>query len=172
MKLITETKRLILREFDLSDAINFYELNLDEEVIKYTGDVAFASVEESKDLIRNYDQYKKNGFGRWAVIFKETNEILGWCGLKYIDEIQQTDLGFRLHKRFWNKGYATEASTACLHLGFEHYNLQQIVGQVHRDNVASKRVLEKVGMIYWRELYNNDNTWLVYGINKHDFLTR
>lgn len=105
MKLVAETDRLILREFSLEDAQSFYELNLDKEVMKYTADHVFKTVEESADLIRNYKEYENNGFGRWTVVLKQTHEILGWCGLKYIDSVQEVDLGYRLHRKYWNKGY-------------------------------------------------------------------
>ena len=92
---ILETPRLLLREFRIDDAENAYLLNLDEEVIKYTGDKSFISIEEAKSFLANYNDYKKNGFGRWAVINKVDNEFLGWCGLKYSADIKEVDIGFR-----------------------------------------------------------------------------
>src|SRR5690349_8624290 len=109
-----QTSRLILRQFMEKDAQFFFELNNDPDVIKFTGDEAFKNVEESKALIRGYDQYKKYKTGRLTVLLKETCELLGWCGLKYNPENGQTDLGFRFKQINWNKGYATEASRACL----------------------------------------------------------
>jgi len=86
MKFILETERLFLREFIPSDGFHFYHLNNDPDVIKYTGNSAFASLEEANLFIKNYDDYKKDGFGRWAVCLKNTNEFIGWCGLKYEKE--------------------------------------------------------------------------------------
>lgn len=170
MKTIAETGRLILREFSLEDAQDFYELNLDKEVMKYTADKAFSSVEESADLIRNYKQYELNGYGRWTVVLKETNEVLGWCGLKYIDSVQEVDLGYRLHKRYWNKGYATEASMACLEVGFEQYNLDLIVGRTMKDNLASIRVLEKIGMTYWKDYDFEEHPGVYYRMFRADYI--
>ncbi|MCB0699174.1 MAG: GNAT family N-acetyltransferase [Chitinophagaceae bacterium] len=166
---ILETERLLLRESVEDDAQDFFDLTNDPEVMKYTGDVVFKSVEETRNLIRNYEDYQKNSYGRWSTIIKDTNEIIGWCGLKYIKEIDETDLGFRFKKKYWNKGYATEASIACLELGFNKHKLDQIVGQVYKEHAASRRVLEKVGMSFWKELYDDDESWLVYGIKKEDF---
>lgn len=166
---ILETERLLLRESVEDDAQDFFDLTNDPEVMKYTGDVVFKSVEETRNLIRNYEDYQKNSYGRWTTILKATNEIIGWCGLKYIKEIDETDLGFRFKKKYWNKGYATEASRACLELGFNIHKLSQIVGQVYKDHAASQRVLTKVGMTFWKELYDDDESWLVYGIKKEDF---
>ena len=86
MKIILETDRLYLREFLASDGIHFYHLNNDEEVIRYTGNEPFDSLEDAMNFIKNYSDYKRNGYGRWAVCLKETNEFLGWCGLKYENE--------------------------------------------------------------------------------------
>lgn len=95
-----QSQRLILREFEISDAEEFYKLNSDEEVIRYTGDSAFDSVESARVFLSNYNEYEKNGYGRWAVIDKESKVYLGWCGLKYHKE-GYTDIGFRFHKQYW-----------------------------------------------------------------------
>ncbi|MCB0699175.1 MAG: GNAT family N-acetyltransferase [Chitinophagales bacterium] len=169
MKQVAETERLILREFDLSDAPDFYEMNLDNEVMKYTGDVPFTSLEESEELIRNYDRYINHGFGRWTVVLKETNEILGWCGLKYIKSVDEVDLGYRFKRKHWNKGYATEASIASLDIGFNEYDLDLIVGRTMVDNVASRKVLEKVGMTYWKEFDFEEHPGVYYRIFRKDY---
>ncbi|MCB0697154.1 MAG: GNAT family N-acetyltransferase [Chitinophagaceae bacterium] len=169
MKTVIETERLILREFDLSDAQDFYEPNLDEEVMRYTADRVFASVEESADLIRNYDQYAKYGYGRWTVVLKETDEVLGWCGLKYIDSVQETDLGYRLKCKFWNKGYGTEAAAACLQYGFEQLGLNRVVGRTMKDNATSIRLLEKIGMRFLKEYDFEEHPGVYYRILKEDF---
>ena len=86
MKIILQTPRLLLREIELSDTEAMFELNSDPEVMKYTGDVSFESLEQTKNFIQNYPDYKKNGFGRNAVILKETGEFLGWCRLKKLPD--------------------------------------------------------------------------------------
>src|SRR5436190_21396022 len=93
-----ETPRLILRQFLEEDAEAMYWLNADPDVIKYTGDKAFGTIEESLNLIKNYDQYEKYKQGRLTVIVKDTNEIIGWCGLKYHIDSKETDIGYRLKK--------------------------------------------------------------------------
>lgn len=122
MKNVLETNRLILREFDITDAQNFYELNLNPNVIKYTGNSAFKDIEEAKTFLKNYSDYQKNGFGRWAVIQKSTQEFLGWCGLKYDEKLDETDIGFCFFEHFWNQGFACESAKACIKYGFEKLN--------------------------------------------------
>ncbi len=148
MKKIIETNRLYLRELTIEDAENFYLLNADEEVIKYTGDNAFESIEKAKAFLENYNPYQEYGYGRWAVIDKSNEEFLGWCGLKFSPELKETDIGFRFFKKHWNKGYATESAKACLDYGFEKLKIKTIVGRAMELNKASIKVLEKIGMTF------------------------
>ena len=76
-------------------------MNEDWDCIKFTGDVAFKNLEEAENLVKNYDHYQKYGFGRWTVLDKISGEFLGWCGLKYDEELEEYDLGFRFLKRHW-----------------------------------------------------------------------
>ena len=156
VKYILETPRLLLREFGEEDAPHFFELNEDPEVVRYTGDPPFASVEEARQFLLNYDQYRKYGYGRWAVLLKpegagDLPAWIGWCGLKHIPELGETDIGFRFIRRYWGRGYATEAARACLDYGFRILRLKRIVGRVMRENAASVRVLEKIGLEFWKE---------------------
>lgn len=150
MTTILATNRLLLREFLIEDAQSFYELNADPEVMRYTGDSAFESVSQAEDFIRNYDEYNKNGFGRWSVILKSTNKFIGWCGLK-LDEENMVDIGYRFFKKEWGKGYATESAKACLAYGFHELKLPEIIGRSAFENKASIRVLEKLGMQFWKK---------------------
>jgi len=148
--IIHETDRLILRHFDLNDAECFYFLNKDEEVMRYTGDTAFSSIQESYDFIKNYDAYDKTGMGRWTIELKENNQPIGWCGLK-LHPNGMIDLGYRLHKNYWGKGIATEAAKVALSVGFEQLQLSEIIGRTANDNLASIRVLEKIGMTFLKK---------------------
>jgi [ribosomal protein S5]-alanine N-acetyltransferase len=148
---VFKTERLDLRKFQTDDASFFYEMNSDPEVIKYTGDVNFESVEAARQFIENYDHYSKHGYGRWTVVLRKTGEPIGFCGLKNHPEEGYVDLGYRFIKSEWGKGFATEASLACLFFGFQEYGLTEIVGRTAKANPASVRVLEKIGMKFWKE---------------------
>lgn len=143
---LIESSRLKLRELTVADASHFYDLNNDPEVIKYTGDPPFENVEAAWNFLKNYDQYALYGYGRWAVESKETGEFLGWCGLKYVLSLGETDIGFRFFRRYWGRGYATEAVRACIKYGFEKLSLTKIAGRAMTANKASIRVLEKAGL--------------------------
>jgi len=151
MKKIIETERLYLRELNVNDAKSFYQLNLYKEVMKYTEEGAFKNIEESRKFLENYDQYKKYGIGRWAVINKENEEFLGWCGLKFTEKLNEYDIGFRFFRKHWNNGYATESAKACVELGLNKFKFPEIIGRAMKDNLASIRVLEKIGLVYDRD---------------------
>ncbi len=150
MATILETDRLRLREFELNDAEDMWKLNEDEEVIRYTGDPPFESVDSAREFLENYPDYRHNGYGRWAVLKKGSGEFIGWCGLK-LNEEGYIDIGFRFFKKEWGKGYATEAAQACLDYGFNKLGMKEIIGRAARKNIASLKVLEKLGMEFWKE---------------------
>jgi len=149
MDAIVETNRLLLRPFTEDDASLLYELNLDPEVIRYTHD-PIADVEHAKQVLNEVmlPQYSLYDHGRWAVHLRSNHEFMGWCGLKYLSETNEVDLGYRLMKKFWGKGYATEAALACIEYGFNTLNLPVIIGRALPGNLASIKVLEKCGMKY------------------------
>lgn len=163
------TERLTLREFNDSDAPHFYHLNADPEVMKYTGDVPFQSVEEALQFIQNYDAYTQYGYGRWTALITENQEYIGWCGLKYSPEKDETDIGFRFMREHWNKGYATEAARVCLTYGFEHLHLKKIVGRAMCDNHASIHVLKKIGMTFEHYFEENGVKWIQYCVQSTVF---
>lgn len=162
---ILETERLYLREIVPEDAPIAYALNLDPEVLQYTGDDPFDSIEEAATFLRGYDHYRTYGFGRWGVIRKEDNVFLGWCGLKYDKEKDEFDIGFRFFKKYWNQGYATESALACLKLGFEQFKMPEIVGRARKENGASIQVLKKIGLRYHTTYEEDGEKWEIYRTN-------
>jgi ribosomal-protein-alanine N-acetyltransferase len=173
MKTVLQTKRLLLRELNAEDAENMYLLNLDPEVIRYTGDGPFASEAEARLFLENYDHYKKYGMGRWAVISQSDEAFLGWCGLKFSPDAGEHDIGFRFFRKYWSRGYATEAAEACLEYGFDTLGLTSIVGRAMRDNLTSIRVLEKIGLRYHSDFDFEGQPGVVYRLDRQRYrLTR
>jgi [ribosomal protein S5]-alanine N-acetyltransferase len=166
---ILETDRLFLREFSILDAQHLFDLNLDPEVIQFTGDKAFNSVKEAEFFIKNYDHYQKYVYGRWAVILKSDSQFLGWCGLKYSPKIDEVDIGFRFNKRSWNQGFATETAKVCLEYGFQKLNLKEIVGRAMKENLSSIRVLEKSGLIFQKSFNFVGNEGVIYKVSNTKF---
>jgi len=170
--MITSTERLYLRELNVDDAIHFFNINNDPECIKYTGDDPFESIEASKLFLESYEkQYQDFKMGRWAVCLNETDEFLGWCGLKFHPNENLVDVGYRFYKKHWNKGYATEATKASLAYGFNHLELDKIVAHVHVDNHSSHHVVIKSGLSYIKEFVYNSTPARFYEIKKIEYLT-
>jgi len=149
---ILETPLLTLRRFTEADAPLIFDLNSDPEVLKYLHEFPLIDQKDAARVIRDVimPQYEKN-LGRWAVIVKETDEFIGWCGLKHRPELNEIDLGYRFKKTSWGKGYATEAAKHALQYGFENLHLEEITGRAHIENIASLKVLEKIGMKFIKE---------------------
>jgi [ribosomal protein S5]-alanine N-acetyltransferase len=148
-EVILETERLLFRKFTIDDAELIYDLNFDPEVTKYTKD-PITDVGHARKVLEEVilPQYALYGHGRWALLLKENGEFIGWCGLKYRPELDEIDLGYRFKKKFWGKGYATEAAKASIDYGFGKLNLKTITGRALPGNDASVKVLEKCGMKY------------------------
>ncbi len=141
-----DTPRLRMRFHDLTDVAFMQELNLDPEVTRFTGDGPVADETEARSRIARLETQAAARMGRMVVLDRESGERLGWCGLKDLVDEGQVDLGYRFFRRHWGKGYATEASAASLAFGFGELALPRIVALVSEGNVASLRVIEKLGL--------------------------
>lgn len=148
-----ETQRLILREFQREDLQQLAPILANLDVMKFSP-TGVLSLSQTQEKIESFiASYKRFGFGKWAVIFKESNEIIGYCGIavELIDRRQEREIGYRLNPHCWGRGLATEAASATLKYGVEQLKLPYVLGVVERANIASARVLEKLGMRYERE---------------------
>jgi ribosomal-protein-alanine N-acetyltransferase len=155
MNLILETDRLLLRPFEISDAEELFDMDKNPSVHDYLWQKPVQHIDEVYTYIKMVQkQYEENGIGRFSTILKDTNELIGWTGIKFInDHIENGnsnfyDYGYRLNPKFWNKGYATEASLAWLDYGFNQMKIDVMNAYTHAENNASNRVLAKIGMTF------------------------
>jgi [ribosomal protein S5]-alanine N-acetyltransferase len=154
MKIFAETERLILREIHPIDVDGFFELDSDPEVHRYLGNTPVQNKEQIVDAIQFIrQQYTDNGIGRWAVIYKKSNEFIGWAGLKLITEpinnhINFYDVGYRLIRRYWGQGIATEAANASLAYAFDTLHTKEVYAHADCQNAGSNRVLTKSGLTF------------------------
>lgn len=148
MDKVIETDRLILRPFVDSDVEAVYEFNSHPEVIRYTGESPVKSKQEAQDIITTIwkRDYEIQGYGRFAVVYKPDNKVIGFSGLKWEADIGETDIGYRFLPEYWGQGIATESCIPLLKYGFDDLGLKQIVGLAYPENVASCKVLMKIGM--------------------------
>jgi len=146
------TNRLFLRRFSKGDLNAYAEIMGDYEVGKWfpNGD-GYTREEAKRSLDTILGHWDKHGFGIWAITDQKKTAILGRCGLNLIAETSEVEVDFVIARGFWGRGYATEAAKAALAYGFEMLNLDRIIALAKPENVASRRVVEKIGMRYLKD---------------------
>jgi RimJ/RimL family protein N-acetyltransferase len=140
-----KTNRLIIRSLRGSDIPEYAAIVSDPEVIKFLGDGLPHTYEQATEYLNAcFNSEAKEGFARYAVVLKETRELIGFCGFKRKGDY--VDFGWRYARLAWGKGYATEAAAAVLDYGVNTLKLNDIVAEAVIENIRSIRVIEKIGM--------------------------
>jgi RimJ/RimL family protein N-acetyltransferase len=145
---ILETERLMLRQFSTDDAEFILELLNEPSFIQNIGDRNVRTLDDACAYITNgpVASYATNGFGLYAVVSKETQEIIGMCGLIKRDALENVDIGYAFLPRFWSRGYALEAARAVKAYARDAIGLKRLVAITDPANEGSIRVLEKLGL--------------------------
>jgi ribosomal-protein-alanine N-acetyltransferase len=171
-----ETERLILRKIIPSDDEAMFLLDSNPNVHQYLGNKPVESIEESRQYIENIQiQYIKNGIGRFAVILKETDEFIGWAGLKFNTEMVNEylnfyDIGYRLLEDQWGKGYGAEAAKAWLNIGFNQLKIQKMCAYADIENKQSIKILKKIGLQSVSEFDDDGIPSIWLELTKTDYL--
>ena len=145
--MILETERLYLRELNQADFNSLCRILQDEEVM-YAYEGAFSDEEVQEWLDKQISRYRMWDFGLWAVILKETDEMIGQCGLTmqmWKDE-EVLEIGYLLERAYWHKGYAAEAANACKKYAFEILKAEEVCSIIRDTNIASQNVAIRNGM--------------------------
>ncbi|MDJ0557230.1 MAG: GNAT family N-acetyltransferase [Microcoleaceae cyanobacterium MO_207.B10] len=187
MNIFLETSRLILRQFTEADAELLFQLDSDLEVIRFTklGDRPNKSTpyktiknEFLPKIIRYYHTYQNFGF--WAVMEKYSDKFIGWfhfrpaldsyMGARLYAE-NDIEIGYRLQRIFWGKGYATEGGKALIKKGFVELGVERVVASALLENKASIRVMEKIGLKFEHKFIyiESQQEGVKYGLNKNEF---
>jgi RimJ/RimL family protein N-acetyltransferase len=153
-----ETSRLQLRELNFTDEEELVDLDSDPEVMKYlTNGIPSSRESVQRSLNRIVAQLRNsNGkFGVWAAIEKETRQFVGWFHLfPHIDEpenLKKLFIGYRLKRKYWGRGFATEVSRALVEKAFGEYGATEVCAQAMKANAKSIKVMEKIGMTFSHE---------------------
>ena len=148
---IIRTARLTLRPLQLADAATLHRIYQTDGVLHYFPNPNSPPLEKVERFITGQQEHwEKFSYGNWGILpdGRDAREIIGWAGLQFLPELNETEVGYLLDKPFWGMGYATEAARASLQFGFDHFDFFQMIALVHPENNASRRVLEKCGMKY------------------------
>jgi len=146
------TDRLVLRRFKLEDFDAYAAIMGDDEVMKWFPNGKGYTREQAKkslDAISNH--WNTHSYGIWAVTDKQSGVLLGRCGLNFIAETLEVEVDFIIVRNHWRHGYATEAAQAALAYGFNILKLDKIIALTKPDNIASRRVIEKIGMQHLKD---------------------
>lgn len=145
--MILETERLYLREMNQGDYEALCKILKDPDAM-YAYEGAFTDGEVKEWLDRQISRYQKWGFGLWAVILKETAEMIGQCGLTMQPwkDGEVLEIGYLFQRAYWHKGYATEAARACKEYAFETLEADEVSSIIRDTNTASQNVALRNGM--------------------------
>ncbi len=150
------TPRILLRPLQPGDAEVLFRIYQGKDVLRYFPNPNPPALEKVQRFVAAQQKHwERFGYGNWAILpIREDlvpageQDIIGWAGLQYLPELEETEVGFLLDRSAWGKGYATEAARAALAFGFERCQLDHIIALVHAENAASRRVIEKCGLRY------------------------
>jgi ribosomal-protein-alanine N-acetyltransferase len=179
-----ETQRLIIRPFDLRDTDSLHEILGQEEVTRYLPEDVMSLEEVKRTVAWLTECYQKNTPDHivkltLAVVWKEDLRLIGWCGLGPLEfNPKDTEIYYGLQKEYWGKGIATEAAKAMLRYAFDNIKLDKIVAVTHPDNIASVKIIEKMGMSYRKRIdgLRTEHSFyegcLYYSLKREDYLSR
>ena len=146
--------RFSLRELRDEDAGELHRILQNPEVLRYFPSRNPPTMAKVEKLVESQQvHWDKHGYGWWALADGGSDALIGWCGLNYLPDTDEVELKYLLAEDCWGKGIATEASLLSLRAGIMGTAIEQVVGIVHPENIASQRVLEKVGMSFVNEAH-------------------
>lgn len=147
MTYVLETSRLALREIVLSDLDFLAEVLGNPQVMEYWSK-CYSRKESHQWLLKQQIRYRQDGYGFWLVLEKEKLQPVGQVGLMKIkiEEQEEIALGYIIHAPFWKKGFAFEASQACIDYAFSNLEAMRVIALIRAENVPSRNMAKKLGM--------------------------
>ena len=165
-----ETTRLRLRKFTANDLNDLSAIRSDPDVMRYIGSGKPDSLEQVHTTLNKFlGHWEQHGFGRWGVVYKETDVLIGWCGLSYLEDTGEVEIGYGIAKSYWGKGLVSEAATASIKHGFEELGLDRIVAVAWPDNITSRRIMDKLGMKYVKAAHYYHAEVVYYAISRDEY---
>lgn len=171
--MIIETERLILRRMTQDDYYDLCKILRDIEVM-YAYNGAFSTIQTQEWLDKQLTRYESDGIGLYAVILKESSEMIGQCGLTFqeIPNERVVEIGYLFQKKFWHCGYAVEAARACRDYAFNELKVDEVYSIIRDINLPSIKVAERNGMTKKGEMVKHyrgvDMPHYIYSVNISD----
>jgi len=170
--MILETERLTLRELTDDDYAALYAVLADSDIMQHYP-YTFDEARVRGWIEKNMRRYREEGFGLWAVVLKETGEMIGDCGItmQNIHGAMLPEIGYHIRADRQRRGYASEAAAACIRYAFENYGFPAVYSYMKYTNIPSQRTAVKNGMKFIEEYPDPDNTYTrVYRIRREEWL--
>ena len=169
---VIETARLMLRPFRLDDVDALHRLWTEPEVRQYLWDGEVIGRERVESLINtSLTSFHDHGFGLWAILPRNVESLIGFCGFWFFHEPPKLELLYGLSRAHWHKGLATEAAKAMITYGFRELSLQRIEASTDAGNVESSKVMERAGMSFWKRETTNGLDTIYFAISQKDQLS-
>lgn len=171
-----ETERLLLRYTTHEDLNDLFRIYGNPETHRFNPRGPHLDIESSKGMLeRTLNIYKNHGFGDWTIFEKSNpNRVIGFGGVfsSQFDGRKTNNLGYRFEPEAWGKGYATELSKRAIRFGFDEVGLEEIVGVVREDHIASRKVLEKSGLKFLKKVADFEGLppSLMFHITRNDWM--
>jgi ribosomal-protein-alanine N-acetyltransferase len=165
-----KTKRLLLRQFEMSDLEQLHQQVFSDAEVMHFGDGPQTREWTGQWIETSLENYKVRGFGPYAVMKKDSLELIGYCGLFLFPELDghsEVEIGYRLGRSAWGHGYATEAALAVRDFAFHELQQKRLIALIDPGNTASLRVAQKLGMQYEKDvmLEGYDHPDHLYALN-------
>ncbi len=155
-----------MRPLQLSDLDALAAIWLDPEVTRFLPSQGIPIPKEKAEKSLQYflEHWQQRGYGVWAIVEENSLQMIGYCGLRYLDELDEVEVLYGLAKAYWGRGIATQSARAAISYGFNVANLDKIIALALPENQASKRVIEKAGLRYEKQLHIFNLNALYYSI--------
>lgn len=165
-----ETPRLLIRPMTLDDATDLHEVYSDAETMQFlTAELPRTLDETLEWMVPKIEQQRRDGISLWSAVLRSSGKVVGDCGLQWADDEHSVmELGFRLNRAFWSRGLGREAASACIAAGIEQLRQRRLVSGTDVSNVRARRLLERLGMRYLREVDWFGRTMAEYELNARD----
>ncbi len=166
--MVIYTKRLFIRPFNSEDFADVYDLRSDSAIMWFIREPQ--SFSESKSWVKMVSsKWETQKLGFAGVFIRETEELIGWCGLWVLPESGEIEVGYAIKQKYWRKGYASEAAFEVLNYGFDELKLEKIVAVALPENIGSVNVMKKIGMTFIKFGNFYGNELVQYGILKEQY---
>lgn len=165
-EIILQTERLFLRKFNENDVEKVLKITADKDVMRYFPS-KMNRAETQKFLHQIIEAHERDGHSFWAAELKDANDFVGMVGLlsQQVDEKNEIEIAYRVVKKYWRQGFASEAAQACRNYAFQKLKCTRLISLINSDNIASKGVANKIGMQFEKMTFKFGIQMEVYSIH-------